>query len=110
LEHGLQSAQIPFVRNNEIEVVMGIERAVLIDYVGLALDVGNEQLRSLSQSRVDAIYCPVPVRGGFLRNVTLRNLMLARFEIAPEAWIVMKIHKATFIHEGIDYSEPPPFD
>ena len=76
-QDGLKGAKIPVIGCDVVEVVMGVELPVLVDDMGLALDIGDEQLRRSCQGRINAVDGTIPIRRGFLCDVTLGDLVLS---------------------------------
>jgi hypothetical protein len=81
---------------------MRVQLAVLVDDVGVALDIRYEQLRPACKGRMDSIDCPVPFGWRLLRHVALGNLVPPRFEVGLQARIVIQVHKPTLFGKWID--------
>ena len=86
---------------------MGIELSILVDDVGFALDIGNEELRGSCQGRVDSVDGAVPVGGGFPCDVTRGDLVLPLVEVPLQTGITLKRDQAAAVGERVDDAQSP---
>src|ERR1700728_160990 len=107
-QHGLQSAQVPFGRRDEIQVMVRVKLARLINDMRFPLNVGDEQLRHGSQFGVNPIDCAIPSVRIFLRDVARLDRGTVTLKIGGELWIVLERYKFAIRSERIDDTEAAP--
>ena len=87
-----------------------IQLSLFVDDVRLALDVGNQELRSPRQRRCDAVDRAIPVVRGFLRAVTASDHVASLLKITAQTGVCLQIDQAAAVRERIDDPSAEPTD
>ena len=70
---------VPFVRDDEVEIVVRVELAFFIHDGGIPFNIGYQQLLAIGQRRIDAVDGAIPAARVLPGDMTACNLFLALF-------------------------------